>query len=373
MLRMDRFSRLLARIGSVVLLAGQHASAQSVLTLLEKEITTLVAEARPSVVTVEAVNAAATEKKAEDRLLSFLTQGKEQTHASEVRIGSGLILTTDGFIVTRRSVVDDAHEVFVTIYGDRRLPAEVVGSDSAAAIALLRITEANLRAVRLNNTDDMRPGCFGIVVGNSMGMPYAVSMGIISGIRADGFMQLSANVDPGSSGSPVFNARGEAIGLIAAVVNYERDDSEAVTGYFGHSTLVWPVSMLLPPIRKIMDDYYSSHGWLGVTVNRDPQNLLRNGARVVRLEDDGPGQRAGLRVDDIITEFGGQRLKSMTELRQMVLQFKPGEKVNVGLSRQNTPLTLQVEIGRRRGDDILRGPRPAGQEPGSPRNLRIPR
>jgi len=338
----------------VVLLVIVHSvSAQSVLGLIEKEMSALVTEAKPSVVTVSAVASEGSTKRSGEGFLSFLSDDEAVRPITEIRVSSGLILTRDGFIVTKHSVVERARKVFVTLYDGTKLSAEVMGCDSTTSVALLRVNETSLLAARLGNMSDVGPGSWAIVIGNSMGKPHAVSIGMVNGIREDGMLQVSANVDPGNSGSPVFNSRGEAIGLIAAVVNYERHDDSPANDYFGHSTLVWPLSLLLPPLRRIIDDYYTQHGWLGVTVNRDPQGTQR-GLRVVDLENDGPGKEAGLRVDDIITRFDGQPLKNMTDLRTMVLKRKPGDKVEIGVLRQATSLQFNVEIGRRRGDNFLK-------------------
>lgn len=346
------------------LLPAPEAVAQSVLSLFEKEISVLVSEARPSVVTVSAVAAGAAAKKSDEGFLSFWSSPDTTRAAPEIRIGSGLILSSDGFIITMRSVIENSQRVFVTLYGGHKFQAQVIGSDSVASIAVLRVTEVSLIPARLGSVEGVMAGAWAIVIGNSMGMPHAVSVGTVNGIREDGMMQISANVDPGHSGSPVFNFAGEAIGLIAAVVNYERGGESAAGAYFGHSTLVWPVSFLLPHVRRLIDDYYAEHGWLGVTVNRPAQGR-QYGARVVHLDENGPGKKAGIRVDDVITHFNGHDLKSMNDLRNLVLKLKPGEKVEVGLLRQETPLQLNVEIGRRRGDALFRSAAPGAAVPTS--------
>lgn len=345
------------------------ALAQSVLNLLEQEIGQLVLQARPAVITVSAVGAAGMSQKTAEGLLSFWSESENTAPVPRIRVGSGLVITSDGFIVTRYSVVESAKEVFVTLQGNRRYQAEVVGSDSLASIALLRVNAPNLQPAQLGIVENMAPGSWIVVIGNSMGIPHSVSVGIVNGIQQDGMMRVSASVDPGHSGSPVFNSRGEAIGLVAAVVNYEKEEGDArSSGAFGHSTLVWPISFLLPPLRQLIDDYYGQHGWIGVTVNRDPQD--QQGARVVRLEEGGPGKKAGMRVDDTITHFGGQPLKGLAELRDLVQQLKPGDRVEVGLLRQATPVKIAIEIGRRRGDDVLRIASPTTVGARATRNVR---
>lgn len=330
----------------------QNAEAQSVLNLLEKEISDLCVEARPAVVTISAVASGEMMKKPDKGFFPFLSEAENTGIMPKIRVGSGLIVTADGFIITRYSVVENAEAVFVTIHGNRQHQAEVIGSDSLASIAVLRVTEANLKPARLSIAGDMAPGSWVMVIGNSMGMPHSISVGILNGIHQEGMMQVSASVDPGNSGSPVFNSKGDAIGLIAAVVNYEKDDHPRGNGYFGHSTLVSPISYVLSPLRRLIDNYYAQHGWLGVTVNRDP--LSPQGAHIVHLDEGGPGKKAGMRIDDVITHFNGHPLKSITDLRNLVLQRKPGEKVEVGLLRQATPMQLDIEIGRRRGEDVLK-------------------
>lgn len=344
----------------------REAAAQSVLGLIEKEIAALVSNACPSVVTVSAHTTHSMAKTSDQGIFPFWGAGETAGPASEIRIGSGLIVSSDGFILTRHSVIENAQKVFVTIVGNHQLKAEVVGSDSAAMIALLRVTEATLTAARLGHAENVLPGAWAIVIGNSMGMPHSVSVGSVNGTHEDGMMQISANVDPGYSGSPVFNSAGEAIGLIAAVVNYEPEGELSSGSYFGHSTLVWPMSFLLPRVRKLIDDYYAGHGWLGVTVNRAGKQG-KSGVKVVHLDESGPGQKAGIRLDDIITHVDGKQLKNMSDLRTLVLKHKPGDQVEVGLLRQDTPVKIRAEIGRKRGEDYFRDFAPAEMSAPRPR------
>ncbi len=356
------FSRKIISISHLTLacfcIILRDAAAQSVLSLIEKEITALVSNACPSVVTVSAHTTQSTAKKPDEGIFPFWSSEETAGSTSEIRIGSGLIISPDGFILTRYSVIENAQKVFVTIVGNHKLKAEVVGSDSAAMIALLRVTETTLTAARLGRAESVLPGAWAIVIGNSMGMAHAVSVGSVNGMHEDGMMQISANVDPGHSGSPVFNSAGEAIGLIAAVVNYEPEGEFSSGSYFGHSTLVWPMSFLLPRARKLIDDYYAEHGWLGVTVNRVGKKG-QHGVKVVQLDESGPGQKAGIRLDDIITHVDGKQLKSISDLRMLVLKHKPGDQVEVGLLRQDATVKIRAEIGRKRGEDYFRDFAPA--------------
>jgi serine protease Do len=305
----------------------------------------------------------------EDGFRFFWNDPETTRVPSQVRIGGGLIITSDGFIITKHSIIENATQVFVTFVGNHKLQAEVVGSDSVSMIAVLRVNETTVTAARLGRAESSMAGAWAITIGNSMGMPHAVSVGTVNGMRDDGMLQISSNVDPGYSGAPVFNSAGEAIGLVAAVVNYEREDGSPMAEYYGHSTLVWPMSFLLPQAQRLIDEYYARHGWLGVTVNRAiRENKL--GLKVVRLDESGPGKKAGMRVDDVITDFDGQQLTNMSDLRKLVLERKPGEKVEIGLLRQDAPLRIQAEVGRRRGDDYFKDVAPA---PGNPSVMPTPR
>lgn len=351
------------------LITLHEVAAQSVLSLIEKEIATVVSNACPSVVTVSAHTTKSTTKSG-DGLLFFWSQPETTRTAYEIRVGSGLVISSDGFILTSHSVIENAQKVFVTIVGNHRLKAEVVGSDSSAMIALLRVTETTLTPARLGRAENVLPGAWAIVIGNSMGMPHSVSVGSVNGMHDDGTMQISATVDPGYSGSPVFNSSGEAIGLIAAVVNYGPEGESSLGGYFGHSTLVWPMSFLLPGVRKLIDDYYAQHGWLGVTVNRAGKQGDA-GVKVVQLDERGPGQKAGIRVDDVITHVDGLQLRNMSDLRTLVLTHKPGDKVEIGLLRLQAPVKIRAEIGRKRGDDYFRDFAPAPMNTPPPSAPRI--
>ena len=324
----------------LIAFAGQ-LRAQSLLSALEREIQSLVKLAKPSVVTV--VASKTTVSKSGRGLLSIF--GDRQNPEEEIMIGTGLIVSSDGFILTKESVIREAQHIQVTLDNGETHHAELVERDSARAIAVLKVQASELTPARLGSGSDLHPGSWVAVIGNFFGVPHSVSIGVVSAIQPHGRIQITAQVDPGSSGSPVFGAEAEAVGLVAGRVSL---DQEAVpnSSILSHTALVYSLYDLLPFVRRVVADYYATHGWIGVTVVTDSNTSGR--PRILRLTKAGPGHLAGLQIGDIITHVAGEQVDSLVTLARLIARTRPGQEVPIRVLRLGKKLTRTVRVAQRK-------------------------
>lgn len=336
------------RAGSLPLWAGacwlifatNILSAQTILSALEQEISGVVKLAKPAVVTV--ISFTKGSEKSSGGIFEFFRD--RQAAEEKIKIGTGLIISSDGFILTKESVIREAERIDLSLDDGALYPAEWVVSDSARGIALLKIFGSNLPHAAIGMKGDLNPGSWITVIGNSLGVPHAVSVGFISAIQPDGTIQISAHVDPGSNGSPVFNAKAEAIGIVAGRLGVaEKEDNHE--HYFASTALVYSLAEVMPFVQTHIQSYYEKAGWIGVRLLTD--SLSAGHPRVQYLFEGGPGQLAGLQVGDIITHFNGLPATSSNRLRELVMKVPPGQEVPIQVLRLNQEMTLQVRVGKK--------------------------
>ncbi|MDZ7367914.1 MAG: S1C family serine protease [candidate division KSB1 bacterium] len=322
------------------LLGAQVSSvcAQNMLVAFERDMRQLVEAAKPSVVTIMAGTAA---QKSEGGGLFGLFRGKGN-NPPEVKVGSGLIVSSDGFIVTKESVVRGADQIETTLSNGQMFRAEVVALDSASGVAVLKIAGEKFSPAPIGNTESAQAGSWVTVIGNALGMPHAVSVGVMSAIHASGVIQISANVDPGSNGSPVFNTQGHAVGIVSGRMGLS-PQNVMPENYFSCTALVYPLASYLPRLREIARGYYESRGWLGVTVMADTKS---RSLRVLSLVKGGPAEYAGIQVGDVITHFTNQPVDASTNLPAMVAACKPGAKEALKVMRGDSLYDFNVQIGQ---------------------------
>lgn len=314
---------------------AQVVQPQSLLSAIEREIADIVKSVKPTVVTVTALKA--TDDGGSSGLLNiFGNRRREQ----EIVVGTGLLASSDGFVLTKETVVRDADRIEVTMAGDITYLAELVQADSTLGAAVLKINVNGLRSACIGTASDLNAGSWVTVIGNAMGVPQAVSMGVVRAIQPDGGMQISANVDPGSNGSPVFDAKGHAVGMIAGRVGIDQNGTQE-SGLFSNTALAYSLSELLPFVRSAAEGYYASRGWLGVTVVTDGKNAE---PRILTIVEDGPAHKAGLQVGDIIKKFAAHTVDSRTRLSELVCGTQPGEEVKIVVSRLDTEISMIVRL-----------------------------
>lgn len=312
--------------------------AQSLLNAIEKEIEAIVVKARPAVVTVTAINNVHEGK----GLLGMFGGGKSEI--PKRMVGSGLVVSSDGFILTKESIVRKANRIEVTLNDGSFYDADLIEVENKMGVALLKIGASRLEYVEIGGTDELHSGSWVTVIGNAVGVPQAVSVGVVSAVQTNGIIQITAQVDPGSNGSPVFGTSARAVGIVAGRMSLGLQDqpSESI---FSQAVSVYALAPLLPFMRESVRKYYDSQGWIGVTLLADTSAQGR--PRVLSLVENGPAARAGLQVGDVITSIANQTVDSLSQLGRLVAQARPDEKVSIGIDRDGTDLTLEVRVAKR--------------------------
>jgi S1-C subfamily serine protease len=331
----------------------QTAHAQhKVLKSLEQDITSLVESVKPSLVTIETGSRSVAEGG---------TKGAPSTF-----VGSGIIYSRDGYILTSASVVSGKKSFRITLPDGRALTGKLVGTDDESNLAVLKVDDGNLIPAKLGNSDSIKVGSWLTVVGNSYGLPNAVALGLVNGLREDGFIQMSANVSPGNSGGPVLDSYGRVIGLVAAKLS-EPSYISAVQVYNDKMatftipprqieipssgiSLALPINLAKSAADEIIQNGTVRRGYLGIY----PQDLQakwdvptagRSGVLVAGIVKGSPAERAGLQSGDIIVKFGDTKVLSADRIRKLIKSKRADDAVRVEVLRGDQTKQLTVTLG----------------------------
>ena len=267
-------------------------------------------------------------------------------------LGSGFIISSDGYIVTNNHVIEGADSVSVILHDDTELSAEIVGTDEKTDLALLKVTTtASLPAVPWGNSDGARVGDWVVAIGNPLGFGGTVTAGIISArgrdIRSgpyDDYIQTDASINRGNSGGPLFNMDGEVVGINTAIFSQ-------TGGSIGIGFSI-PSNQAQRVIAQLQEFGRTKRGWLGVTIQPVTDEIAESlglaeasGALVSTVQPDSPAQTAGIRSGDVITSFDGDKVPSSRRLPQMVAETQVGSEVAVTVWRDRKDVRLGVTLG----------------------------
>lgn len=275
-------------------------------------------------------------------------------------MGSGFIISHDGYIVTNHHVVGGAQKISVQLIDRREFTAEVVGADQRSDLALLKIDASDLPVARLGDADDLKVGEWVVAIGSPFGLDYSASVGIVSAIgrsipnqRGENyvpFIQSDVAINPGNSGGPLFNMRGEVVGINSQI--YTRTG-----GSIGLSFAI-PVGVALDVIQQLKEKGRVDRGWLGVYIQDIDRDLAQSlglnrshGALIAQVEPSSPAQRAGLRAGDVILEFNGRTIAESAELPHIVGLLPPGTEAATVVFRDGERQTLKVIVGGMPGEE----------------------
>ncbi len=276
---------------------------------------------------------------------------KEQKRKS---LGSGFIVSPDGYILTNNHVVEKADEVTVTLLDKEEFKAKVVGNDPKTDIALIKIeAKKKLPFVGLGDSENLEVGEWVVAIGNPFGLGHTVTAGIVSAKGRiigsgpyDDFIQTDASINPGNSGGPLFNLKGEVVGINTAIIQGGQG--------IGFAT---PIQLAKSVLDQLKDKGKVTRGWLGVYIQRltpeAAENLGlsgRHGALVSDVTSGGPAEKSGIHSGDVIVAFNGKEIKDEHELPQTVAATKPGQKVDVRLLREGKEMTIAVVIAEMQGE-----------------------
>src|ERR1700690_82685 len=274
----------------------------------------------------------------------------------EQSLGSGVIVSTDGYIVTNNHVVEQSSDIRVTLYDRRSFKAKVVGTDAKTDIAIIQIDAKDLPVIPWGDAEKLQVGEFVLAIGNPFLLSNTVTMGIVSAVgRADvgiadyeDFIQTDAAINPGNSGGPLVNIRGELVGINTAIFS-------KTGGYQGIGFAV-PSNMVKAVMEQLINSGKVTRGWIGITIQELTQELAQQfglkysegelaGVLVSDVTRDGPAQKAGIMRGDIILEYNGKRLQDVGQLRNVVAQSKVGSQAQIKILRRDKEMTVTATVG----------------------------
>jgi serine protease Do len=265
--------------------------------------------------------------------------------------GSGFIVSSDGYILTNAHVVKGADEVVVKLIDKRKFTAKVVGADARTDVAVIKITASNLPAVKLGDPTKLRVGEAVAAIGSPFGFENSVTAGIVSAkgrsLPSESyvpFIQTDVPINPGNSGGPLFNMKGEVVGINSQI--YSRSG-----GYQGVSFAI-PIDVAMEVVGQLKSGGKVSRGWLGVVIQEVTADLAESfgldrprGALVSQVQADSPAAKAGLQPADVILEFNGKTVENSGDLPRMVGMTKPGARIPLQVWRRGKLQSLGVVVG----------------------------
>jgi serine protease Do len=300
----------------------------------------------------------------------FMPKQPNPEPRSESRsLGSGFIISQDGYILTNAHVVEGADEIDVRFTDKREFQAKVIGADRRSDVALIKIDADKLPVVKFGDPSRLKVGEWVVAIGSPFGFENTVTAGIVS---AKGrslpeesfvpFIQTDVAINPGNSGGPLFNMRGEVVGINSQI--YSR------TGGFMGLSFAIPIDVALDVQAQLREKGRVSRGRIGVVIQEVTKDLATSfgldrpkGALVNTVEDGSPAARAGLQPSDIIVAFGSKRVESSIDLPRIVGATRPGSRVQVEIWRNGAPHTLSVVVGELKEDKVAALEAPPEQKP----------
>lgn len=264
--------------------------------------------------------------------------------------GSGVIIRSDGYILTNNHVIKDADDIQVTLSDDRKFKGKVVGRDNFTDLALIKIEAKELPVAKFGKSDAVHPGDWAIAIGNPMGLDHTVTFGIVSALGRSlaslgsnvELIQTDAAINPGNSGGPLLNINGEVIGLNTAI----RGDAQNI-GF------AIPIDTAHDVVDQLLEHGKIARPYLGIYMQDLDAKLAKSlglpedtkGILVARVAPESPAAKAGLKTGDVITRVDTKEVKDSKQIQKLVREHKPGEKLNLLINRNGHLVPIETEIG----------------------------
>ena len=285
------------------------------------------------------------------RFFGEVPEGTEP-YQERASLGSGFIISKDGYVITNNHVVQDADEIIVRLNDRREFTAKVIGTDERSDIAVLKITGKDLPTVKLGDSSRLKVGEWVLAIGSPFGFDHSVTAGIVSAMGRSlpnenyiPFIQTDVAINPGNSGGPLFNLDGEVVGVNSQI--YSR------TGGFMGLSFAVPVNVVTSVYKQLKEQGHVSRGWLGVLIQDVTKELAESfgmnkphGALVAKILPDSPAAKAGIEVGDVIIDYDGNEISFSSDLPPMVGSTTIGSSVPVKVIRHGKTKTLRVKISK---------------------------
>ncbi|HZD92793.1 MAG TPA: trypsin-like peptidase domain-containing protein, partial [Candidatus Sulfotelmatobacter sp.] len=340
----------------------------SAISALDHAMETLAAHVTPAVVNVTVTSRAKQQQASggdQDEIQRFFgpffggpqgprgQQGRP-TQRFEHGLGSGIIISPDGYIVTNNHVIEGATDIRVTLNDRRVLAAKLIGADPMTDLAVIKINGSGFPSLPWGDSTALKPGQTVLAFGNPFNFRFTVTRGIVSALnrpnpysddaRKPGeFIQTDAAINPGNSGGPLVNGHGEVIGINTFLIS--------PSGSFSGMGFAIPTQIARPVVDTLLKDGKIEHARMGVGINDvTPENAtffhLNNasGALISQVEADSPAGKAGVKVGDIITELNGKKMENSGQLQAAISGHRPGDKVTLGIFRDGKTLSLPITL-----------------------------
>lgn len=357
-----------AKAAAVAPAAPLDDNSVGALLSLDRAMETLAARVTPAVVNVTVVSKAKTEASGQQ-----LPEGMEQFFGGqggpfgqffgphmrqgqpeiEHGMGSGVVISPDGYIVTNNHVVDGAVDIRVTTSNRHVMKAKLIGTDPLTDLAVLKVDASNLASAPWGDSREVRPGETVLAFGNPYGFNFTVTRGIVSAVnranpdsnrsKPGQFIQTDAAINPGNSGGPLVDARGEVVGINTFLVS--------PSGTFSGMGFAIPTQIVRPTVDSLIRYGKVSHGRIGISVaDVTPENAkffdqsTAAGAVISQVDADSPGAKAGLQIGDVVTEVDGKKVSDAGDLQVMVGQKQPGTKVDLTVLRNGKTMSVPVTL-----------------------------
>ncbi|MDO6420942.1 Do family serine endopeptidase [Saccharophagus degradans] len=294
----------------------------------------------------------------------FLDPGRQGIRPNQrvQSMGSGFFISADGYVITNHHVIDNADEITVELVDRREYPATVVGVDSRSDLALLKIDEDNLPFLKVAEGSPLKVGEWVVAIGSPFGLKFSASAGIVSAIGRSirnqsgedyvPFVQTDVAINPGNSGGPLFNLKGEVVGVNSQIYSQSG-------GSIGLSFAI-PSSVVNNVVKQLKEKGTVSRGWLGVVIQEVDADLAASfgldrprGALVSEVLEDSPAEKGGLQPGDVIVSFDGGEILTSSDLPHLVGATQPETKVDVEVVRKGKTKKLKVEVGALPGADAV--------------------
>lgn len=337
------------------------------LTALDHAMEAVAARVTPAVVNVAVTSRGSSDEAASGEMMQGLPPGLQQFFGPmmpqqsqpqiEHGVGSGIIISPDGYIVTNNHVVDGAVQIKVTLNDRRVLNAKVIGTDKLTDLAVLKVNAADLPSVVWGDSTKLQPGQTVLAFGSPFGyFQFSVTRGIVSAVnrpnpysddarKPGNYIQTDAAINPGNSGGALVNARGELVGINTFIISN--------SGSFAGAGFAIPSQIVRATAEQLIKHGKVDHGYLGISINDvTPANAQffnlqeASGAIVAQVTPDSPASRGGLRQGDVITQLNGQKVLNAGSLQVAISQMTPGTALSLGVIRDGKPTTVNLTVGQ---------------------------
>ena len=357
--------------GSVHAASALDENSVSALTSLDHAMEAVASRVTQAVVNVAVTSRSSSEHDTSDGMMQGLPPGLQQFFGPmhqppaqpqiEHGVGSGIIISPDGYIVTNDHVVDGATSIKVTLNDRRILNAKVIGVDKLTDLAVLKVNASSLPSIAWGDSTKLEPGQTVLAFGSPFGyFQFSVTRGIVSAInrpnpysddarKPGGYIQTDAAINPGNSGGPLVNAHGELVGINTFIISN--------SGSFAGAGFAIPSQIVRATAEQLIKNGKVEHGYIGIEMNDvTPDNAHffnlqdANGAIVAQVMPDSPASRGGLKTGDVISQLNGQKILNGSALQVAVSEMAPGTKIALGVIRDGRPEALELTVGQFHGN-----------------------